>query len=132
MPPPEQKLSNEPSFPYPLGPQSMSRQWPTSPALPLAPRYSLPSRISPAPKPVPKVRNTMLPAPRPAPQRHSASAQALASFSSRAGAPSAFAAQSVSETPDQPGRLGGFRRHLRPVHRVARAEGPAKDPLARG
>ena len=37
MPPPEQKLSKEPSFPYPLGPKGASRQWPTSPALPLAP-----------------------------------------------------------------------------------------------
>ena len=76
--------------------------------MPQAPRYSRPSRISPAPRPVPKVRKAMLRHPWPAPHRHSARAQALASFSMKAGAPSARVIRSVQEAPLQPGRLGGL------------------------
>ena len=57
--------------------------------------------------PVPKVRNTMLRQPRPAPNRHSATAQAFASFWSRAGAPSARDTRSTIGTWRHSGRFGG-------------------------
>ena len=62
----------------------------------LAPVYSFPSKMSPAPKPVPKVRNTMLWQPRPAPKRHSARAQASASFCRRQGTPKAWEKSSAA------------------------------------
>ena len=48
--------------------------------------------------PVPKVRKTMCFVPRPAPQRHSASAQAFASFSRKAGIPKRSLASCVTGT----------------------------------
>ena len=45
--------------------------------------------------------------PLPAPKRHSASAQALASFCRKAGAPTRAFSQSTMGTSSQPGRLGG-------------------------
>src|SRR5919202_1202081 len=47
----------------------------------MAPRYGLPSRISPPPMPVPSVSMTMYRVPRPAPWAHSASVAAFASLS---------------------------------------------------
>ena len=61
----------------------------------------------------------MLRQPWPAPHRHSARAQALASFSIKAGAPNASAIRSVQDAPLQPGRLGGLSSTPR-----ARSSGP--------
>src|SRR5919198_3289866 len=54
---------------------------PSSAPAPIAPRYGLPSRISPPPTPVPSVSMTMCRVPRPAPWAHSASVAAFASLS---------------------------------------------------
>ena len=102
--------------------------WPASPALPVAPRISRPSSISPAPRPVPKVKKAMLSSPRPAPKRHSARAQALASFSRNAGAPRASWAMSVTGTLSQAGRLGG---HITTPRFQSRGP-PQENPQASG
>lgn len=73
------------------------------------PEYSAPFKISPAPKPVPKVKKTMFRQPRPAPYRHSATAQASASLRSMAGAPVSRSKYALTGTSSQPGRLGGER-----------------------
>ena len=65
--------------------------------------------MKPAPRPVPKVRKITLSNPRPAPKRHSASAQAFASFCMRTGTHSRRARISVTGMLSHPGRLGGER-----------------------
>ena len=57
-PAPDANDSHEPLFPKPSGPSSASRQWPTSPAVSLAPRSNCPLTMNPAPTPVPNVRKT--------------------------------------------------------------------------
>src|SRR2546423_4420171 len=61
--------------------------WPSSAPAPIAPRYGLPSGISPPPTPVPSVSMTMWRVPRPAPWAHSASVAAFASLSIPTGRP---------------------------------------------
>ena len=55
----------------------------------------------------------MLRQPRPAPKRHSARAQASASFCRRQGTPKAWEKSSAAGISSQPGRLGGER--IRPL-----------------
>jgi len=92
------------------------------------PEYSFPSSISPAPNPVPNVRNTIFLAPLPAPNRHSASAHAFASFCKNAGTPKRPETAPTIGTSSQPGRFGGDR--IRP--RAASSGPPQLIPTASG
>ena len=61
----------------------------------------------PPPRPVPMVRKIILLQPRPAPKRHSARAQAFASFIRNAGTLNSFPIISIIRMLSQPGRFGG-------------------------
>ena len=115
-------------MPYPTGPSAAARTCPTSPAISFVPEYRRPSKINPAPNPVPKVRKTMFSHPLPAPNLHSASAQAFASFCKKAGAPTRLLSHSTMGTSSQPGKLGGER--MRPLRL---SSGPPQlTPIAAG
>ena len=87
-----------------------------------APRYRLPSKINPAPMPVPIVRNAMSRHPCPAPQRCSARAVALASFSSLVGRPNSASRTALKGAASQAGRFGGVCRMP-----VAESSGPPQE-----
>ena len=65
---------------------STTWMWPTSPALPCAPRWSRPSEMIPAPIPVPILMTTTLSWPWAMPDRHSPRASTLTSLSTQTGA----------------------------------------------
>ncbi len=107
---------------------------PSSPAPPVAPRYSLPSATMPPPTPVPSVRPMTFSNPRAAPSRVSASTKTLTSFSTviaRRCFESRFASRRPRGTaPCQPGRLGELRttpRSTSPAEPAPRAETLAPD-----
>ena len=64
---------------------STTWMWPTSPALPWAPRWRWPSEMIPAPMPVPTFTTTTLSWPAAMPERHSPSARRLTSLSTQTG-----------------------------------------------
>ena len=70
------------------GPSGATVWWPSSPAVPI-PRCRCPSTTTPPPTPVPTVTNTAVRQPRAAPSCDSPTANARASLTSTAGAPSA-------------------------------------------
>src|SRR6266540_3308036 len=76
---------------------------PRPPPKPPAPRWSRPSSTMPPPTPVPTASSTKDFAPRPAPQRPSASASALTSLSTKAGAPATSARSLAMGTPTSSG-----------------------------
>ena len=80
--------------------------WPTSPAVPSWPGWTLPSMAMTPPTPVPRVSPTIELAPRPAPSRSSASPNARASLMSATGMPSAVATggRRRARRPSRPGR----------------------------
>ena len=92
-----------------MGPSAAILMCPTSPAMSFVPLYNSPSSISPAPMPVPNVKNIMLRSPFPAPNFHSASAQAFASFCKYASNPNRSSIMSTIGTHSQSGRFGGAR-----------------------
>ena len=65
---------------------SVTWMWPTSPALPCAPRWRCPSEMIPAPIPVPTLTTTTLSWPAATPERHSPIASRLTSLSTQTGA----------------------------------------------
>ena len=73
---------------------STTWMWPTSPALPWAPRWSRPPEMIPAPMPVPIFTTTTSSWPAATPDRHSPSARTLTSLSTQTGAPNRAANRS--------------------------------------
>src|SRR4051794_26170914 len=85
---PDAYASRQPCLPHlQARPLYSTVRWPSSPALPVAPRYSCPSRTRPPPIPVEMVRYTRswIELERPAPNHHSANAPPVASFSTAVG-----------------------------------------------
>ena len=103
---PEEYCSQQPRRPHSQAwPSGTTCMWPNSPAMPLAPRRTRPSRSTAPPMPVPIVIISAELAPRAAPWCASARAAQLASLSSTTGQPRRSSSRSRSGSPCH-GRCG--------------------------